>query len=441
MQFPYAEVEFTSTGAVADPTQLAAAVDMVASSGATDVLLLSHGWNNDMPAARRLYEGLMDNVAAVAPTVSSASGHRLAVIGLLWPSVKWADEDDIAGGGAAAGGEAEALVAAIRERIEDPAIAARLIELIPELETSAEAREEFLHGLRAQLPTGPARDSDASGTPGRTDEDPPPTSLVEGDAERVFDDAGGPDVDFDAPERAGGGAALDTPGAGQPGDLVGGAARFGFDFGGALRKARNLLNVTTYYTMKDRAGKVGANGVAQLLDALSARAPQIRQHLAGHSFGARVVAAAAAQHPAVHSVTLLQGAFSHHGFAANFDGSGRNGFFRGVLASGRLTGPVLITHTRNDRAVGLAYAIASRLARQDSAGLGDAGDPYGGIGRNGALKTPEIFQPAGHLLEVGGDYAFKGGRIYNLEGGSFIRSHGDVTGRQAAYALLSAVTS
>ena len=54
----------------------------------------------------------------------------------------------------------------------------------------------------------------------------------------------------------------------------------------------NVLNFTTYFEMKARAGTVGKNGVAPLIDRL---APQVQRiHLIGHSFGGRVVTAAAA---------------------------------------------------------------------------------------------------------------------------------------------------
>ena len=93
----------------------------------------------------------------------------------------------------------------------------------------------------------------------------------------------------------------------------------------------------------------------------------------------------------------MQAAFSHNGFARHFDGE-RDGFFREVVAQGKVAGPILITHTKNDRAVGIAYPIASRIARQDASDLGDEDDIFGGIGRNGALHTPEAV--AGELLDA-----------------------------------------
>jgi hypothetical protein len=97
---------------------------------------------------------------------------------------------------------------------------------------------------------------------------------------------------------------------------------------------------------------------------------------------------------------------------------------------------MLVTYTVNDRAVGLAYPIASRLARQVAAAIGGPDDVYGGIGRNGALKTPEA--SSGDLLDVGGAYAFAPRKVFNLKGDRFIANHGGVANPQTAYAILVA---
>ena len=444
MHYPYAEVEFTSSGAIHDQGQLDAAIDLVGTADATDVLVLVHGWNNDMRAARGLFENLTDNIAVVIDQVDRASDLRLAVIGVLWPSVRWAEEDEIAGGGVGFLDEREGLRQAIAASVDDPARAAKLEELVPRLEDSASAREQFLELLREQVPES------AGG-----DEDPPPSPLLEGDAEDVFHEASMPDTDLMGRDDATGGAAT-TGGAAATGgaaslgfgdgpagdDLAdtGGAA--GFGFGGVLRGARTLLNLTTYYTMKARAGDVGAKGVSNLLTALAEQAPDVRRHLAGHSFGARVVVAAVAQGTAVHSVALLQGAFSHHGLAEDYDGKGNDGSFRPMLApTPRIVGPLIVTHTANDKAVGVAYAAASRLARHRASGFGGPNDMYGGIGRNGALNTPEVAVPAGELHDVGDPYELAAGKVHNLRADHFVGSHSAVTGPQVAYALVAAIAS
>jgi pimeloyl-ACP methyl ester carboxylesterase len=223
---------------------------------------------------------------------------------------------------------------------------------------------------------------------------------------------------------------------------AGGAAGIGDFFSGITAAARRLLNYATYYQMKERAGKIGVRGAYALLRQIKTANPELRVHLVGHSFGGRLVTAAALGPPhspsvAPASMTLLQSAFSHNGFARNFDGE-RDGFFRAVVEQGRVAGPILITHTKNDRAVGIAYPIASRIARQDSSDLGDADDVFGGIGRNGAQHTPEA-EP-GELLDAGSPYAFVPGKLYNLHADRLISGHSDVTGPAVIHAVLTAAS-
>jgi pimeloyl-ACP methyl ester carboxylesterase len=213
--------------------------------------------------------------------------------------------------------------------------------------------------------------------------------------------------------------------------------------------ARQLISLTSYYQMKDRAGKVGARGVTALLDALSAalsaaphatpEAPHL--HLAGHSFGARVVSSAAATTTSpIHSISLLQGAFSDLAFAGADGPLRRAGAFRVALTSGVLKGPIIVTHTHNDLAVTVAYAVASRLARQAGSGLGGPDDPYAGIGANGAVATHEAVRSV-PLSAAGFSYEFVPGRIYNLRADAFISGHLDVTGPEVANAVLHAITA
>ena len=100
---------------------------------------------------------------------------------------------------------------------------------------------------------------------------------------------------------------------------------------------------------------------------------------------------------------------------------------------------MVITHTRHDVAVGIAYAMASRIAGQQDSAIGDASSTYGGLGSNGAQHTPEAKDNAGTLKPVGEEYTFTAGKVYNLKADQFIKDHSDVTGHQVAYALLHAI--
>jgi hypothetical protein len=228
---------------------------------------------------------------------------------------------------------------------------------------------------------------------------------------------------------------------------LGGAAGFRDVQGGVQSAFLHLLNFTTYYVMKARAGDVGIRGVSPLLAAIRAARPNVRLHLVGHSFGCRVVTSAvnalgmgSVLQP--NTMTLLQAAFSHNGFGVQFD-QVHDGGFRAVVAQKKVRGPILITHTRNDKAVGIAYPIASRIAGQTASALGDENDLYGGLGSNGAQHTPE--RVAGTLLDVGRNYPFAAGvtssKPYNLRADAFIGGHSDIAQPQVAFALAAAMGS
>jgi hypothetical protein len=142
------------------------------------------------------------------------------------------------------------------------------------------------------------------------------------------------------------------------------------------------------------------------------------------------------------SMSLLQAAFSHNGFSKSM-----NGFFRSVVDNHRIKGPIVVTYTPNDRAVGIAYPVASRLSGTVASAFGDANDKFGGLGRNGAQKMEpgEVVQGVDRLLAVGDNYSWQSGRFHNLESSKYIidPSGGDahmfVTGKEVAWAISRAM--
>jgi hypothetical protein len=240
----------------------------------------------------------------------------------------------------------------------------------------------------------------------------------------------------------GGGGGAASLGAHRTTTPAGGAAGLGDIFSGIKSGAIRFLNYLAYYEMKKRAGTVGQVGVAPLLDRLGDHVQRI--HLVGHSFGCRVVTAAAATSTTdkLQSMSLLQAAFSHNGFSKSM-----NGFFRRVVDNQRIKGPIVITYTPNDRAVGIAYPVASRLSGTVASAFGDANDKFGGLGRNGAQKmeTGEVVEGVDRLLAVGGTYSWQSGRFHNLEGSKYIvdpsghDAHGFVTGKEVAWAISRAM--
>jgi hypothetical protein len=267
--------------------------------------------------------------------------------------------------------------------------------------------------------------------------------------ELLDDDLDDPEVDLETPKalhEEPGREIIDRlsrPDVGNVAGTGGGAAGFGDFLSGIKGGAMNFLNMTTYWKMKKRAGLVGERGLHGVLKELKSRHSNLSVHLVGHSFGGRLVAAAARGpdgEPAVpvKSMSLLQAAFSHNGFATKFDGK-RDGYFRSVVSGHSVSGPIIITHTVNDKAVGTAYPLASRINRDDAAGLGDKDDPFGGIGRNGAQHTAEAV--AGELKARGEKYTFQAGKLHNLKADKFIADHGDVRNPAVANAIVNVIAA
>ena len=433
MAFERFEIEFKKDGSIHDEGAVAPLLNGLKNT--SDLIVLAHGWNNDLADARHLYDNFeksMDTVLGAGPAVA---GRQLAILRVYWPSKKFTDSDLIPGGGAASA-LAENDAALLRtledlkndpERLgqegEDPARVAavdRAIALIDQLDASEQARREFVLLMRTLVNPDEAHQEDGS------------VEFFQLDPEEMFDRFGS-EVPVQLQVGEGGAATLDEGGAVFLGDLL----------GGIKAGARRIANYTTYYQMKARAGLVGRQGLGTTLVRVRDRFPKLRIHLVGHSFGGRVVTAAASVLPA-HSadvtLTLLQAAFSHNGFAEKFDGK-KNGAFRTVLTDKRISGPIIITHTKNDKAVGVAYPLASRIARDVASALGDKDDPYGGIGRNGAQHTPEVATEETSLrqFQAGTSYSFKRGKIYNLNSDKFIRDHSDVTGREVLNAFSAAL--
>lgn len=444
---PFFEIEFDKEGLLHTPGALDETVGFLENNAITDLLVMSHGWNNDMDDARDLYWRFFTRAADLirdheAPDLG---GRKLCVLGIYWPSKKFTDQDLIPGGAAGFGGlEGEDDLLAILDGLktepvrlgdEQPIPAAgraaldRAKDLVPRLEDDAEARREFVECIRSILPRAEAHADDGS------------DRFFERDPEELLRDAADPVPVLAGTEPGMGGVAGGAGGFGGMDEGGGAAGVVGDLFDGVTAGARRLLNFITYYRMKARAGTVGALGLAPALATIHRKAPNVRLHLIGHSFGGRVVTAAGhalAGDAKLGSLSLLQAAFSHNGFAQHFNGRD-DGFFRGVVSNHKVAGPTIITHTRNDKAVGIAYPLASRVAGQNAAGLGDREDPYGGLGRNGAIFTPEARDEA--LEDTGHRYRLTAGVLHNLEADRFIQDHGDITGKQVVYAVLSAVAA
>jgi hypothetical protein len=428
---PYVEAQFDKNGSPQNTVALPA--------GVTDLFVMSHGWNNDADTARNLYRAFFTNFVAVGRP-GDLPGRSFAIVGVIWPSKEFDELVAVAGAPAGAQGAAgvhaadegsrktvEAKLDRMKELFTEPAQVQLLNEakaLIPDLDDKASARRTFVEKIRSLLDPSAANREDAS------------DSFFKGGGDELMDNLKVDEEDLD-PEVAGteGSAASLPLGVGSVAVPSGGAASLKDVLSGFKAAALNVLNFTTYYEMKARAGTVGKNGVAKLVDQLAPAVQRI--HLIGHSFGGRVVAATAANSTTdkIRSLALLQTAFSHNGFSQRM-----KGFFRGVVDQKRIQGPILVTHTPNDKAVGVAYPLASRINGDKAAAFGDKNDVFGGLGRNGAQQMPDGETIEGTLAAAGADYAFQPGRFFNLEASQFIKGHSDVTGKEVANAVRRAIS-
>lgn len=436
------EVQFTKDGGVNTAADLDGAAAFVKDKGLTDLFVISHGWNNDLADARALYANFFAKIGGIlgGGHVPDVDGRTFGVLAVLWPSKKFADRDLIPSGAAAAGSaqaqhEVENYLDELHGFFDNPGSDQALDEakaLLSQLEDSSKARRRFADLVRSALPP-PGPDPEGAAA-----------QFVSKDGDALMRQMKDPIIVVDPAAGPGGAAGLGDALHNAGGAIVRGLQNAGaaiLDAGqSAVDAAERTLNYATYYQMKERAGTVGRSGVYQVLRRIRDGVPAVKLHLIGHSFGGRLVCAAAlgpdAQPPIKpETLTLLQAAFSHDGFGQKFDGN-HDGFFRRIVSDHQIAGPALITYTANDRAVGLAYALASRVAGQVGAGLGDASDRFGGIGRNGAQHTPEAtFLTLG---PVGSSYSFAPGNLYNLHADA-IADHSDICKDEIAYALLAAV--
>ncbi len=217
-------------------------------------------------STRRFFTEVGD--AVTKGNIPALAGRKFAAAVTLWPSKKFTDSELIPGGGAASLSKDEMKV--VKARLKDftkdfvrlgkakPANAAtkkkveRATALLPKLETDPKAQEQFVKIVRSLLSDKAAEKDDGTKEFFKTKD----AQLLQNLRKEAV---------VVAPAGRGGAAALGVGAA--PGALTGGGAAGLFsDLGDSIMSgARRLLNFTTYYQMKERAGIVGEKGLAPLL--------------------------------------------------------------------------------------------------------------------------------------------------------------------------------
>lgn len=393
-------------------------IDQVNQKQITDVFFFCHGWMGDVRAAKEQYNAWIKMFATSSDTAlppGMFGEFRPLYIGLHWPSLPWGDEE--LGGQKAFGtpvaAAPDALLNQYLKRLGDkPGIRLPLTAILNEARRNIapEQLPPLVRQAYLDLNAALGLSSGGLGAPPDADREP-------------FD----PDESFQAGNE-------DSASFG--GDL---------DVGGLLGPLRQI----SYWTMKKRARKVGEGGLHQFLNDLqTATASKTRIHLMGHSFGTIVVSGMLGGPNSegklarpIASLALVQGAVSLWSYAENipFNGAGQ-GYFHPLVTDKKVSGPIITTRSKWDKAVGRFYPLASRMhgSVQFAVGL----PKYAGIGAFGIQGLPDAMRRELPMSAGSVSYDFEDGKIYNLDASKYIchgsgpsGAHCDIAGPEVAHAI------
>jgi hypothetical protein len=456
---PFYVIPFDERGLCTGP---ATRTDLLASAADpsrdfSDIVLFSHGWNNDWSVATERYDNFLGGFAAMrrARDLAPPGPWRPLLVGIFWPSTAWVFGEDERGPEIAAGGADDATAAQAAEQAELTALAAGLDE--------ADARKLYALAQSSSLDAAAAGELAELVAPmlAADDElggDAPPTAAelaaiwrtsatldrAGGRVGGTSDDGGGSaggDGDATGLEEfgtVGGGAGLGSGGAG--GGQPGGTGEGGPEAAGLfdLVDPRKVLRLLTVWRMKDRAGVVGRHGVGPLLRELLLTS-SARVHLVGHSFGAKVMLSALADEAPVRpvrSMLLLQPAVSHLCFApaGRVPRTDRAGGYHAV--PGRVELPVATTFSRHDKALHDLFHLMLRRERDlGEAEIAAPDEPpsrfaaLGGYGPREAGQQLRTLPAVGEDLELPANLPLLGldGDVLDADGRPRISGHGDIS--------------
>jgi hypothetical protein len=428
IEVPWYIVPFDEEGRCTGPQTRAELVKRAGREGYSDIVLFAHGWNNDWLQATDRYEKFLKGYLEMRRErgLPVPSEFRPLLVGIFWPSKLLVERDrqapDIAGDEPDDEPDDEA-VASERQEIADLAavVPQDAVERFYELTQRKELDEAEALELATLLAPLYATDAD------ETAEAPPTPKHIA--------------ASWQVPRRR----------RRRTGDLT--------DYGTGARttddplaagfldflRPREIVRSASVWQMKDRAGRVGARGVAPLLTELLGSGARV--HAVGHSFGAKVVLSAITapvQLPdQVQSVLLLQAAVSHLCFASDANGRGRPGGYRPAL--GRVRTPILSTFSEHDDQLTRMFHWALRRDTD----LGDAGiaadEPpsryaaLGGFGPRGLgqeSKLIDILKPVARY-----DLTVTGIEVYGIDATPAISGHGEVSNEATWWMLYNLVVS
>lgn len=422
-------LRFDKQGACVSPRNRAALLQKLAADPDRPVILFSHGWNNEYADATDRYAKLLQNLEHHWAQHGPLPGAKPLFIGIIWPST-WFSFD--AGPGIASmHGVEVAREIGLRE------------DLAQQLSNSE--RERFY--LLLDQPLIPA--SQAAELAVLTAK--AVKAEIQGAGSEAVEEKAPGDQDVLKAMQALQAFAQPAPNTGGDGLPEGGLVNAGgppeLGHAGALSflDPRGALRVASVYQMKDRAGVVGANGVARLVEDVLAKSKTL--HLVGHSFGAKVVLsamAAANTRNKAKTALLLQPAISYLCFAKMLPDRDEPGGYHGV--PGKVEKSIAITCSAWDVALHkLFHNILRRsedlgdvkIAGPASLGVGEPPSKYaalGGYGPGGvatAVRKDEMPLPGTRVPEFSTNamLAFDGTKEKRID------AHGNVSTPFTAWLL------
>lgn len=391
-------------------------IEAVKALAITDVFIWSHGWKGDVPGAYEQYDkwvGAFSSLHADREAMRKARpDFKDLHVGFHWPSLAWGDERPVSGDSFAAGGTgAQAMMAQYAQALGySPAVRVALTQLFDDLRTNAAAFALTPKMREAYMTLNEALALGAGGAPG----------------------AGASDREPFDPDKA-----MQV-------------APHGVSFGSSgLGSLLSPLRQLTFWTMKKRANHVGENYLHGFIARLMTKCSGVRVHLMGHSFGCIAMSSAlggpGAEAPLprpVASCVLVQGAMSLWAYAPSIPFRDKvAGYFAKVLVDGKVSGPIAVTVSMHDYAVGKLYPWAAGIAGHvayDPQNLPQFG-AIGAFGICGAMAAKERMRASTE------SYGFEAGHIYNIEGSKYIAkidgasgAHSDIAGPEVAHIIWQA---
>ena len=438
MSADYWSLTFDANGNILNQ-DAAALVSEIVASATSNLFVLSHGWGNTQQDATNLYDTMFPLVRADPGCPADAR-----FLGIFWPSI-WFPDPPPADQAAVATAVAAGAPGAADAAVTGAAIAA---SVAPSMPTDA---AKALKQMGALIDTGLAQVAAGTGTAAAHTEALGKFHALLGTVFRdpgvAMEDGGeSPLLTSVDPKTAYQQLAQTMGSAPSAGDVEG----LGDIFGKVWNGAKDALRIGSYFQMKARAGDVGQKGLGPFLEQLLAASPNIRVHLVGHSFGARLVSFAlagtsSADASPIASLTLVQGAFSHWAFTQRADNPFAEAGALSTFAD-RVHGPLVATWTLADWAVGNWYPKASFLSQQDAQGEEASGrwdgmgkDGFRGVTPSGDLTLPLALPPT---LAAGTFYRADANTVIcDTSQSSFAGAHSDILHPEVAALIVAAATA